>query len=50
MINNVELGWVYRYGAGAGSPVGEILNPHPHISGAGVGAPVGQNLHPHPHR
>jgi len=49
MINNVELGWVYRYGAGAGSPAGEILNPHPHISGAGVGAPVGQNLHPHPH-
>jgi len=51
MINSVELGWVYRYCAGAGSPAGEILNPHPHLHPhiANTGAPVSQNLDPHPH-
>jgi len=48
MIKSVELGWVYRYGAGAGSPAGEILNPHSHIAGAGAGAPVDQKSDPHP--
>ena len=51
------MGWanaiwvgIYRYGAGAGSPAGEILNPHPHIAGAGVGAgaPVDKIWDPHP--
>ena len=42
---------IYKYGIGAGSPVGEILDPQlrPHIASAGASAPIDQIWNPHPH-